>query len=249
VAANLLEARKIIVSDPVERMLQGLSRDGICVTKSNLDVVASSNVVVLAVKPDKIKKVLTEITPKLTSDHLLISIAAGVDLETMESVLPKGVAVARVMPNTPCLVGELAGAYTPGTHVTDVQERIIENVFGSVGLIEKVPESAMDAVTGLSGSGPAYVFMMIEAMADGAVRNGLPRAIALQLAAQTVRGAATMVLETGAHPGALKDQVCSPGGSTIAAVEALEMRGFRATAMSAVTASAQRTKELRDQFK
>merc|ERR1712146_291339 len=167
----------------------------------------------------------------------------GVNLQSMESIIPNAPFV-RVMPNTPCLVGEGAAAFSPGSKATPTNKKCVENIFSSVGIIREVPEGLLDAVTGVSGSGPAYIFMLIEALSDGGVRNGLPRDVAIQLAAQTVKGAAEMVLKTGQHPGALKDQVTSPGGTTIAAVESLEQNGFRYAAISAVNAAANKSKDL-----
>lgn len=158
---------------------------------------------------------------KESQTPLIISIAAGVTLATLESALP-GHRVIRVMPNTPCLVGEAASAFSLGKHATDADRTLVKTLLDAVGLSMEVPETLLDAVTGLSGSGPAYVFQFIEALSDGGVMAGLPRNVAMQLAAQTVKGAAEMVLRTGKHPGELKDGVTSPGGTTIAGVEALE---------------------------
>uniref|UniRef100_A0A7S4IV28 Pyrroline-5-carboxylate reductase n=1 Tax=Prymnesium polylepis TaxID=72548 RepID=A0A7S4IV28_9EUKA len=163
----------------------------------------------------------------------------------MEAHLPKGARVIRVMPNLPCLVGECAAGFCRGAGATAADADTVKHLLSTVGRAEEVPEKLMDAVTGLSGSGPAYGFLLVEALADGGVRAGLPRPIAQALAAQTVKGAAAMVLETGKHPGDLKDQVCSPGGTTIAGVEALEKNGFRAAAMAAVAAASGRSLELR----
>uniref|UniRef100_A0A7S1XNS6 Pyrroline-5-carboxylate reductase n=3 Tax=Phaeomonas parva TaxID=124430 RepID=A0A7S1XNS6_9STRA len=162
----------------------------------------------------------------------------------MAACLPEATRIVRVMPNTPCMVGESAAAYACGPAATDEDKANVETVFGAVGEVMEVKEKLLDAVTGVSGSGPAFVFNFIEALADGAVRAGLPRHVALRLAAQTVRGAATMVLETGKHPGELKDMVTSPGGTTIAGVHALEERGFRGTVMNAVVAAADRATEM-----
>jgi pyrroline-5-carboxylate reductase len=152
--------------------------------------------------------------------------------------------VIRVMPNTPCLVGSSAAAYSLGSAATKSDGELVEQFLHSVGIAVRVDEKLLDAVTGLSGSGPAFVYLMIEALSDGGVRAGLPRDIATQLAAQTVRGAAEMVLQTGQHPGVLKDQVASPGGTTIAGLQALEERGVRGALMAAVEAAARRSREL-----
>ena len=176
--------------------------------------------VILAVKPNVVEKVCKDVIA-VDSDAVIISIAAGVTLSTLEKNLP-GRKVVRVMPNTPCLVGEAAAGFALGELATETDREIVKTIFGSVGLAMEVSEHLLDAVTGLSGSGPAYVFQFIEALSDGGVRSGLPRDVATKLAAQTVKGAAEMVLQTGKHPGLLKDGVTSPGGTTIAGVEALE---------------------------
>lgn len=180
----------------------------------------------------------------MTASHLLISVAAGVTLAQIESKVPANVRVVRVMPNTPALVGQGATAIALGKSATKADEQIVLGIFGAVGTAYSVEEKMLDAVTGLSGSGPAYVFMFIEALADGGVRAGLPRPIALALAAQTVRGAASMVIETNAHPGELKDRVASPGGTTITGIHALERGGLRGVVMDAVLEAAKRATEL-----
>ncbi|WP_193214334.1 pyrroline-5-carboxylate reductase [Luteolibacter marinus] len=177
-------------------------------------------------------------------DALLISIAAGLTSKWLEARVPAGVRVIRCMPNTPALVGKGAAAFCRGLAATAADADSARLLLGSVGIAVELPESLMDAVTGLSGSGPAFVYVMIEAMADGGVRAGLPRAEALQLAAQTVLGSATMVLETGHHPGLLKDMVTSPGGTTIAGLAALEKGAVRSHFIEAVHAAARRAAEL-----
>ena len=174
---------------------------------------------------------------------LVISIAAGITLKTLDAALPKS-RLVRVMPNTPCLVGESASGYSLGPRATEADGALVKQLLESVGRAFVVDEKLLDAVTGLSGSGPAFVYVAIEALSDAGVRMGLPRDVALQLAAQTVRGAATMVLETGEHPGVLKDRVTSPGGTTIAGLAALESGGFRGTLIAAVEAATRRSIEL-----
>jgi pyrroline-5-carboxylate reductase len=217
----------IICSDVFEPSLEKARNKGIKATKSNAEVCSTAkSAIVLAVKPNNITDVCKDVvaaypTPQDGKSPLIVSIAAGVSLETLESNLP-GFRVCRVMPNIPCLVGEATSGFSIGKYGNDDDREIAMKIFGSVGLAREVKEVLLNAVTGLSGSGPAYVFQFIEALADGGVRVGLPRDIALAFAAQTVKGAAQMVLETGKHPGELKDGVTSPGGTTIAGVEALE---------------------------
>jgi pyrroline-5-carboxylate reductase len=196
------------------------------------------------VKPDQVAAVLAEQRGNFTNAHLLISIAAGVTLAKMEAALLAGTRVIRVMPNTPALVGEAAAAFALGKSATAADGELVKKLLSAVGIAFQVKESLLDAVTGLSGSGPAYVYQFIEALSDGGVAAGLPRDIATKLAAQTVLGAAKMVLETGQHPGALKDQVTSPGGTTIEGLHELEKGKMRATVMSAVRAATEKSKKL-----
>ena len=213
-------------------------------TGSNSNVLRFASVLILAVKPDQTAGVLAEQREHFTNDHLLISIAAGVTLARLEAALPAGIRVIRVMPNTPALVGEAAAAFALGKSATAADGELAKKLLSAVGVAFLVKESLLDAVTGLSGSGPAYVYQFIEALSDGGVAAGLPRDIATRLAAQTVLGAAKMVLETGQHPGALKDQVTSPGGTTIEGLHELEKGKLRATVMSAVRAATEKSKKL-----
>ena len=235
----------ISASDPLESSRARLHTDtGVFVTDSNLEIARRSDVLVLAVKPQGMAGVLEELRAEITPDHLVISIAAGVTMATLTGGIGEDRRLVRVMPNTPALIGEGASAYCLGPHVRPSDEEIVRSCLEAVGRAYRVPENLLDAVTGLSGSGPAYVYVMIEALSDGGVRVGLPREIATALAAQTVLGAAKMVLETGEHPGVLKDQVTSPGGTTIAGLHALERGGIRATLIDAVEAATQRSAEL-----
>jgi pyrroline-5-carboxylate reductase len=229
--------------DPQARVTL-LGETGVPTFGSNAEVIRNSDVIVLAVKPQTIAAVLAEIRPLVTSDHLVVSVAAGVTLATLAGGLGPDRRIARAMPNTPALVGEGAAAYCLGPVVAAGDEEIVAGCLEAVGRSFRVPEGMLDAVTGLSGSGPAFVYVMIEAMADGGVRAGLPREIALALAAQTVLGSAKMVLDTGQHPGYLKDQVTSPAGTTIAGLHALERGGIRAALMDAVHAAYTRSVEL-----
>jgi len=214
---------------------------------TNLEVVTNSEIIMLAVKPNVVGAVLKEIQPSLTSKHLIVSIAAGVTLQTLAEgadATQTGARIIRVMPNTPCMVGMSASAFALGANATTEDSSLIKTLLESVGVAFQLDEKLLDAVTGLSGSGPAYVYMFIEALSDGGVRAGLPRNVATALAAQTVKGAAEMVLTTGKHPGALKDAVTSPGGTTIEGVTALENGGLRAAAIDAVTQASRRSAEL-----
>lgn len=195
----------------------------------------------LCTKPNQAEAALAALPNR---PALVISVAAGLSTAWLEARVPADVRVIRCMPNTPALVGKGAAAYCRGTTATAADAEAAGRLLGAVGLAVQLPESQMNAVTGLSGSGPAFVYMMIEAMADGGVRAGLPRAESLKLAAQTVLGAAAMVADTGLHPGELKDMVTSPGGTTIAGVAALEQRGMRSAFIEAVSAAASRAAEL-----
>jgi pyrroline-5-carboxylate reductase len=207
----------------------------------NLDLARRCAVIVLAVKPQLMPGVLAQIAPAAGRAKLVISIAAGVRLAALEGTLKAR--LVRTMPNTPALVGEAATAIAWGRGATAADKSLVKKLFGAVGTTVEVPEGLMDAVTGLSGSGPAYVFTVIQALADGGVQAGLPRATAVQLAAQTVLGAAQMVLATGAHPLRLRDQVASPAGTTIAGIAELEERGVAGAFMAAVAAAAARARE------
>lgn len=217
---------------------------GVTVVDSAAELVKQAKAVILAVKPNSMGSVLTEIKDVVQPDTVVISIAAGLTIERLAAPLPQGTKIIRVMPNTPALVGEGMSALAVNETVTEDEKAAALAVFESFGKAELVAERLIDAVCGLSGSGPAYVYMFIEALADGAVLEGMPRQMAYTFAAQTVLGAAKMVLETGEHPGKLKDDVCSPGGTTIEAVRILEEKGFRAAAAAAVVASTEKNKAL-----
>jgi len=244
-SAKTTTADNITVTDVSPERLAHLTKTyGVLSRKVNADAVKDAGIVILSVKPQVIDKVLAEIAPNVDEKKLIISIAAGVTLSTIESLLAHKTHVVRVMPNTPALVLAGAAALAGGGHATSDDLALAQRIFSSVGRAVIVEERLMDAVTGLSGSGPAYVFMMIEALADAGVKVGLPRALSLELSAQTVFGAAKMVLETGEHPGKLKDMVASPGGTTIEGLHALEKGKLRATLMNAVEAATERSKEL-----
>lgn len=243
--ARLATPDRLIASDLVKSAREAFAREtGAKTVTDNQEVAATADVLFIAVKPDQVASLLQGLAKDLDHNrHLLISIAAGVTLSRLEMAAP-GNRFIRVMPNTPALVGASASAYSLGSLATPADADLAQRLLGSVGLAIGVKEKLLDAVTGLSGSGPAYAFMMIEALADGGVAAGLPRDVAQKLAAQTLLGAAKMVLETNQHPGALKDAVCSPGGTTIEAVHELEKGGLRAALMSAVRASAEKSKKL-----
>ena len=212
-------------------------------TRSNAEVVSASDAVLLCVKPFDLRALLSAL-PMSDPTRLFISIAAGVKIAALESSLAGEQRVIRVMPNTPALINQGASAYSLGTHATQQDADFTRTVLDAVGIVEEVPEKLLDAVTGLSGSGPAYIYTMIEALSDGGVLMGLPKDKAIKLAAQTVAGAARMVLDTGMHPAQLRDQVTSPGGTTIAGLHALESRGLRAAFIDAVKAATERSIEL-----
>jgi len=242
--AQVLPSDRITASDADAALLSALKDTGIKTTPDNSVVMKSSEIILLALKPDMIRPVLQEIKGSLTKDHLIVSIAAGVPIKAIEEVAGSEARIIRVMPNTPALIGLGAAAFSPGRKATKEDVEDVKTILEAVGIAVELPEKHLDAVTGLSGSGPAFVFLVIEALADGGVKMGLPRAVAMLLAAQTVSGAAKMVLETKKHPGELKDQVASPGGTTIAGIAALERGGLRATLIEAVEAATKRSMEL-----
>lgn len=245
VRAKLAEPSQVFASDPIAAARDSFAKEtGGKSAASNIEVVKSAKVIFLSVKPDQAAGVLGEVREVFSSEHLLISICAGVPVAKLEASLPAGARVIRVMPNTPALVGESASAFALGKSATAADGELAQKLFSSVGVAMQVKESLLDAVTGLSGSGPAYVYQFIEALSDGGVAAGLPRDVATKLAAQTVLGAAKMVLETGVHPGALKDQVTSPGGTTIEGLHELEKGKLRGTVMSAVRAATEKSKKL-----
>ncbi|MCZ6784334.1 MAG: pyrroline-5-carboxylate reductase [Proteobacteria bacterium] len=246
VAAGL-PAERILGSDPDPGSRVTFEKSAGAATRAdNEDVVAESDLVVLAVKPAVVVPALEALAGSAALDERLwISIAAGVPIAALEGALPDGARVVRAMPNTPALVGAAATALCANPHATDADRAAASALFSAVGTTWEAPNEAMlDAVTGLSGSGPAYVFLFLEALGDAGVRVGLPREAAFQLAFQTVYGAAKLALESGLHPAALKDRVCSPGGTTIAGLERLEALGVRAALYEAVAAATARSREL-----
>jgi pyrroline-5-carboxylate reductase len=245
IAAGLTRSDRMMAGEPlVEAREAFTSVTSVRAVADNKEVVVSSDLLVLAVKPQAMTTLLAEIRPTITNRHLIVSIAAGISLQHLTAGLGADRRLIRVMPNTPCLVGASASAYSPGENATLEDVALVDRLLKAVGLAFRLPEPLLDAVTGLSGSGPAFVSVMIEALSDGGVRMGLPRNVATALAAQTVLGSAKMVLETGSHPGVLKDMVASPGGTTIAGLHALERGGLRAALIDAVEAATKKSVEL-----
>lgn len=236
---------RILVSEPSDPRREHLAEAyGVCSTPENLELIKQCDIIVLAIKPQIADEVLEGIAAAYTADKLLVSILAGVSCEMIENHFDVSARVVRVMPNTPALVSEGASAVCAGRFSSHEDLMLVRHLFETVGQVQMIDERQMDAVTGLSGSGPAYVYTIIEALADGGVREGLRRDIAHALAVQTVVGAALMVRETGEHPAILRDRVCSPGGTAITGVSTLESKGLRTTLMEAVSAAARRSREL-----
>ncbi len=247
VAQQIYSPEAILVSDPAPQRRDFLAQKyGVKVTGENREVAAATEVLLLAIKPQVFEKVVAELGNYLdweTAKPLVISILAGMPLSKLEAAFPQQ-PVVRAMPNTPATVGAGITAISPGQQTQSHHLELAGRIFQAVGEVVEVSESLMDAVTGLSGSGPAYVAVMVEALADGGVAAGLPRAIAAKLALHTVLGTAQLLQESGLHPAELKDRVTSPGGTTIAGVAQLERAGFRSAAIEAVIAAARRSKEL-----
>jgi pyrroline-5-carboxylate reductase len=250
VASKSVASKNILIADVSSQRLNFLRKEYKVETASNnRDVTEKSDIVILAVKPQIMDEVLEEMRDIDLGKKLLISVAAGYSILAIESILKrdqekKKARVIRTMPNTPALVLEGATAITPGTDADKNDLKMAHFLFSSVGKTVDVTEKQIDAVTGLSGSGPAYIFMIIEALADGGVKMGLSRDVANTLSIQTVLGAAKLAQQSGLHPGELKDRVASPGGTTIAGIHALESGALRATLMDAVEAAAMRSEEL-----
>ncbi|MCL5020790.1 MAG: pyrroline-5-carboxylate reductase [Bacteroidetes bacterium] len=245
VRAKLTSPKNIMASRRKAGSLEDISRNlGIHTTDDNRKVVKSSDILILAVKPMNARDVMTEIKDIITPQHLIISVMAGIKTSFINSFLGVSCPVIRTMPNTPVLVDAGATALSKGEFATDEHLELAVTIFKSVGTVEVVPENLLDAVTGLSGSGPAYIYMVVEAMTDGGVKMGIPRQIAFRLAAQTVFGSAKLVIETGKHPAILKDEVTTPGGTAIAAVHELETHGLRTMLINAVSTATVRSKEL-----
>lgn len=246
VQAELLPPTSILACDPVALARESFAREiaGVSVFDKNAPVVEKADVLILAVKPQQLTKVLAEIRDAIRTDALVVSIAAGQPLSRLAAGLPSNQRIVRVMPNTPCLVGRGASAYSLGAQATPADGQLVAQLLSAVGIAREVPESQLDAVTGLSGSGPAFVYAMIEALTEGGTAAGLPLELAAELAAQTAAGAAEMILKTGRPPAELREQVTSPGGTTLAGLMALDENGFGAAVVGAVRAATLRSAEL-----
>lgn len=243
--SDIASPENVIVSDKNEQALKNINEKyGVKVTSDNKETADKADVLFLCVKPQFLYGVIDEIKNSVSDNTIIVSIVAGQAIETIEKAFEHNIKLVRVMPNTPALVGEGMAALTPNSNVTKEETDVVVNVFNSFGKGEVVSEKLMDAVTAVSGSSPAYVFMMIEAMADAAVIGGMPRSQAYTFAAQAVLGSAKMLLETGKHPGELKDMVCSPAGTTIDAVAILEKDGFRNSIIDAMVGCMNKSKEL-----
>ncbi len=247
--AKLSSAGKIIVSDVDKKRCQKFEAEtGIKTARDNKKVTSCSDIIILAVKPNVMGDILEELKNDITPKHLVVSIAAGIPLNFIESFLNRDCRAIRVMPNTPCLVGETAAGYALGKKATRKDGELVGRILDAVGKSCLLEEKHLDAVTGLSGSGPAFAYTVIEALSDGGVKMGLPRDVSTKLAAQTVFGAAKMVLESGMHIGELKDFVTSPGGTTIEGLHALEKGGIRNALIEAVEVATKKSKRLGKTF-
>ncbi|XP_012316645.2 pyrroline-5-carboxylate reductase 3 isoform X1 [Aotus nancymaae] len=244
VRAGKVEAQHILASAPTDRNLCHFQALGCQTTHSNQEVLQSCLLVIFATKPHILPAVLAEVAPMVTAEHILVSVAAGVSLSTLEELLPPHTRVLRVLPNLPCMVQEGAIVMTRGRHVGSSEAKLLQHLLEACGRCEEVPEAYIDIHTGLSGSGVAFVCTFSEALAEGAVKMGMPSGLAHRIAAQTLLGTAKMLLHEGQHPAQLRSDVCTPGGTTMYGLHALERGGLRAATMSAVEAATCRAKEL-----
>ena len=237
-------AADVVVSEKHQERAADLADKHGVQTLSVAQAVAAARTLVIAVKPQDIDPLLAELREVITSDHLVVSVAAGITTAKIEKALPPGVAVVRCMPNTPALVDEAMTAVAAGEHADEAHLAIAESLLAAVGRVVRVPESQLDAVTALSGSGPAYFFFLVEAMIDAGILLGLPRALSAELIVQTAIGSAVMLRDSGEHPVQLREAVTSPGGTTIAAIRELEVHGVRAALLAAIEAACLRSREL-----
>lgn len=241
---NAIDGQKVMVIDLIPELAQKLSKDiGATIAKTNDELIENSDAILLCVKPQDMISLTNSFT-KERSSKLFISIAAGIKIDDLEKSFKNDDRIIRVMPNTPAMIGQGASAQSRGKNATESDAQFVSNILNAVGIAIEVPEKQLDAVTGLSGSGPAYIYTVIEALADGGVLVGLPKEKALMLAAKTVIGAAEMVMKSDEHPAKLRDQVASPGGTTIAGLAALESGKLRSTLIEAVKAATKRSEEL-----
>lgn len=248
IASKAAQPSQICVSARRAERVEELKKTYGVLGGSNAEVARHSDVLVLAVKPQILDQVLRGIAPDVSSDQLIVSVAAGVPIAAIERRLHPPMRIVRAMPNTPATIGAGATAITLGEHATETDLVTAKTIFDSVGLTVVLEENQLDAVTGLSGSGPAYIFLIIEALADAGVKVGLSRRASMQLAAQTVLGSAKLLIESGLHPGMLKDGVTSPGGTAIAGLHTLEAGGLRNVLMNAVETATRRSRELGEEF-
>ena len=241
---NAIDGQKVMVIDLIPELAQKLSKDiGATIAETNDELIENSDAILLCVKPQDMFSLTNSFT-KERSSKLFISIAAGIKIDDLEKSFKSDDRIIRVMPNTPAMIGQGASAQSRSKNTTESDSQFVSNILNAVGIAIEVPEKQLDAVTGLSGSGPAYIYTVIEALADGGVLVGLPKEKALMLAAKTVIGAAEMVIKSDEHPAKLRDQVASPGGTTIAGLAALESGKLRSTLIEAVKAATQRSEEL-----
>uniref|UniRef100_A0A8D3D7Z0 Pyrroline-5-carboxylate reductase n=2 Tax=Scophthalmus maximus TaxID=52904 RepID=A0A8D3D7Z0_SCOMX len=234
----------IKVSAPSLRNLGRFQELGVSITHSNVEVVCGSDVVFVAVKPHLVPLVLNEISQHVTDRHIIVSVAAGITLATLEELLPENSVTVRLMPNLPCMVQEGALLFARGSHAKEEDGALLRSLLHHCGLVEEGPEAWIDIHTGLSGSGVAFVYLFAEALAEGAVKMGMPSALAHSIASQTVLGAGRLLRDTGKHPAQLRSEVCTPGGTTIYGLHALEQGGVRASTMNAVESATERAREL-----
>ena len=243
--ANLVEANQIICSNPTNEKLTVLKdKYHILTTTNNCEVASKADILFLSIKPATYKEVIEEIKDKINDNTIIVVIAAGQKISNVKDLFGKNVKIIRSMPNTPALVGEGMAAICPSPEITQEELTLICNIFNSIGEYDIVSEKLMDVVTAISGSAPAFIFMIIESLADGAVLEGMPRDKAYKLAAQTVLGSAKMVLDTKKHPGELKDMVTSPGGTTIEGVKVLEKHALRSSFIEAIHKVTKKSKDL-----
>ena len=245
ISTKTIEKNEIIIYDVDNHKLIERSKElNVECAENNVSLVRSAKYVLIAVIPQVINKVLNEISPAITKQHIIVSIVAGVSINHIEKFINKPVGIIRIMTNTPAIVGAAATVIASNTKVNEKEKSYVQKLFDSVGMVVELDETHLDAVTGLSGSGPAYIFIIIEALADGGVKMGIPRDISQKLAAQTVLGSAKLLLETNKHPGELKDMVATPGGTTITAIHEIESAKLRATLIRAVEAASIKSKSL-----